>query len=161
MRNTQRCNFHQHLKQTFVICFCLVIAVLMSCKTKKLNTDLQSREIETDLSDPCLMKHDPGPCRGAFTRYYFDQQAGKCMSFIYGGCQGVVPFESLVDCQRACELWLRISDCGGAISDSVEQVNQKEIFDVVFRIVGSKPGRSSRARRVGWSPTCRGRLCKV
>jgi len=28
---------------------------------------------------------------------------GKCVSFIYGGCEGVVPFETLEDCQAACQ----------------------------------------------------------
>jgi len=159
------CTFSPQVKQTFLICFCFVLAVLMSCKTKKLNVGQQDRDLNTEVSEQCMMRHDPGPCRGAFTRYYFDHKEGKCMSFIYGGCQGAVPFVTLEDCQAACELWLRISDCGAAISDSVEQVKQKEIADVVFRIVGSKPrlkrGRPGRVRLVGWSPTSQGRLCKV
>lgn len=76
----------------------------MSCKTKKVNSDTQDRDVEgTELSEKCKMKHDPGPCKGAFTRYYYDQKESKCMSFIYGGCQGNVPFETLEDCQAACE----------------------------------------------------------
>jgi len=103
MNDPMRCALKLYMKQTFLICLCFVIAFLTSCKTKKLNADQQDREVNTELGEQCMMKHHAGPCRGAFTRYYFDQKEGKCMSFIYGGCQGVVPFETLEDCQAACE----------------------------------------------------------
>jgi len=92
------------MKQTLLISLCLTFSVLSSCKAKKINSDVGAREGEdTELSEHCRMKHDPGPCRGAFTRYYYDRKTEKCASFIYGGCQGVVPFETLEDCQAACE----------------------------------------------------------
>lgn len=87
-------------KTGFVLC--LILGMMLSCKTKKVGADTKGGD-PTELSEQCMMKHDPGPCRGAFTRYYYDQQTGRCMSFIYGGCQGQVPFETLEDCQAACE----------------------------------------------------------
>jgi hypothetical protein len=57
---------------------------------------------ETTMDERCLMEHDPGPCRGSFQRYYYDREAGECKMFIYGGCQGAVPFETLEECQAAC-----------------------------------------------------------
>ncbi|MCB0707073.1 MAG: BPTI/Kunitz domain-containing protein [Saprospiraceae bacterium] len=57
---------------------------------------------ETTMDERCLMIHDPGPCRGSFQRYYYDQESGECKQFIYGGCQGVVPFETMEECQAAC-----------------------------------------------------------
>lgn len=85
------------------MCLCFAL-YLPACKTKKINSDQSGKDdVNTELSERCAMKHDPGPCKGAFNRYYFDQKTGKCMEFIYGGCQGAVPFETLEDCQTACE----------------------------------------------------------
>ena len=47
----------------------------------------------------CLLSPDPGRCRAAFTRYYYSPKTKKCESFIWGGCDGVVPFETLEDCK--------------------------------------------------------------
>ncbi|HFA50033.1 MAG TPA: proteinase inhibitor I4 serpin [Bacteroidetes bacterium] len=60
---------------------------------------------ETDgkkLNENCYLKHDPGPCRMAIKRYYYDEKEKKCKEFLYGGCKGVVPFESLKACQKGC-----------------------------------------------------------
>ncbi len=58
---------------------------------------------ETKLHDNCLLKHDAGPCRMAIKRYYYDSKEKKCKEFIYGGCKGVVPFETLEECQKGCQ----------------------------------------------------------
>lgn len=50
----------------------------------------------------CQLKPESGHCRAAFERYWFDPQSGTCQAFIWGGCQGVVPFETLQDCQQTC-----------------------------------------------------------
>lgn len=50
----------------------------------------------------CNEKPDPGMCRAYMPRYYYDSTEKKCKEFIYGGCQGNVPFETLEECQRAC-----------------------------------------------------------
>ncbi|GAB6095417.1 hypothetical protein JCM14469_16690 [Desulfatiferula olefinivorans] len=52
--------------------------------------------------NPCTLKPDPGPCKALFTRYYFDAERGACRSFFWGGCGGVVPFETLGACEAAC-----------------------------------------------------------
>ncbi|SVC52991.1 uncharacterized protein METZ01_LOCUS305845 [marine metagenome] len=38
----------------------------------------------------------------AFPRYYYDQNEKKCMKFIWGGCGGVVPFETMEECNNGC-----------------------------------------------------------
>ncbi|XP_068198839.1 low-density lipoprotein receptor-related protein 11 [Antennarius striatus] len=38
--------------------------------------------------DPCAAAPVVGPCKGAFPRWYYDQSAGECKHFLYGGCQG-------------------------------------------------------------------------
>ncbi len=50
----------------------------------------------------CLLEPDSGPCEAAITRYYFDQEEGICKEFMWGGCQGTVPFEYIEGC-KPCE----------------------------------------------------------
>ncbi|XP_056284968.1 low-density lipoprotein receptor-related protein 11 [Pseudoliparis swirei] len=38
--------------------------------------------------DPCAAAPVVGPCKGTFPRWYYDQNAGACKQFLYGGCQG-------------------------------------------------------------------------
>ena len=35
-------------------------------------------------------KKDPGPCRAAFPKYFYNVETGRCEKFIYGGCRGNV-----------------------------------------------------------------------
>ncbi|MBN3307110.1 LRP11 protein, partial [Amia calva] len=39
-------------------------------------------------ADNCLAPPAVGPCKGLFPRWYFDEAAGICKHFIYGGCKG-------------------------------------------------------------------------
>ncbi len=48
----------------------------------------------------CQLEPEVGPCDAAFPRYYYDQQAKECKQFIWGGCEGVVPFDTLEECER-------------------------------------------------------------
>ncbi len=49
----------------------------------------------------CNIKPNPGPCKAAITKYYFDKKEQKCKPFTWGGCMGSVPFDDLEECQ-AC-----------------------------------------------------------
>lgn len=51
--------------------------------------------------EACSLEPEAGPCEALFTKYYFDQEENKCKEFTWGGCDGVVPFETLEDC-KAC-----------------------------------------------------------
>ncbi|KAM8831871.1 low-density lipoprotein receptor-related protein 11 isoform 1-T1 [Spinachia spinachia] len=42
----------------------------------------------SDGQDPCAAAPVVGPCKGTFPRWYYDQNAGECKHFLYGGCQG-------------------------------------------------------------------------
>lgn len=57
----------------------------------------------TPLPDACYAKPDSGRCRAAHKRYYFDQQRQECRTFLWGGCEGSVPFDTLDTCQQQCE----------------------------------------------------------
>lgn len=50
----------------------------------------------------CDLEPDQGFCEAAIPRYYFDSEDGECKEFLWGGCGGVVPFETMEDC-RECE----------------------------------------------------------
>ncbi len=69
-------------KWLFLFCF------LMGCKA--LQQDKR-----------CRMVPDPGPCKAAITKYYFDKEEQKCKPFTWGGCHGVVPFDFIEECE-AC-----------------------------------------------------------
>ena len=62
--------------------------------------------INCDKDDPldesCLLVPDPGLCQAAFPRYYYNSETDKCTQFLWGGCGGVVPFETLEECKNAC-----------------------------------------------------------
>ncbi|XP_037606535.1 low-density lipoprotein receptor-related protein 11 [Sebastes umbrosus] len=50
---------------------------------------LSPSQQETSASqDPCAAAPVVGPCKGTFPRWYYDQNAGECKHFLYGGCQG-------------------------------------------------------------------------
>ncbi len=55
-----------------------------------------------EVSASCRKKPDRGPCKAIFEAYYFDGSSRSCKMFIWGGCQGVVPFKTLQDCQNTC-----------------------------------------------------------
>ncbi|KAI1893325.1 hypothetical protein AGOR_G00122560 [Albula goreensis] len=51
----------------------------------------------------CAGKGDPGPCRAAFSKFYFDSDTTSCQPFTYGGCQGNGNrYDSVADCMLHC-----------------------------------------------------------
>ena len=51
----------------------------------------------------CSLLPETGPCFAAISKFYFDQTDGICKEFTWGGCDGVVPFHTMVECQAECE----------------------------------------------------------
>ncbi|MFZ5755365.1 MAG: BPTI/Kunitz domain-containing protein [Pseudomonadota bacterium] len=66
-----------------------------------------------ELPEACSAKPESGRCRAAFTRYWFDEGAGTCRAFIWGGCGGSVPFETLETCHAQCMPGLPVPEDGG------------------------------------------------
>lgn len=53
--------------------------------------------------DPrCNMIPDKGPCKAIFFKYYYEHKTNSCKEFTYGGCDGVVPFDTKEECQNIC-----------------------------------------------------------
>ena len=50
--------------------------------------------------EQCNLKPEAGNCYAIFTKYYFDHSTKKCETFIWGGCDGVVPFETKEECEK-------------------------------------------------------------
>ena len=50
----------------------------------------------------CSLDPETGTCLAAFPKFYFDKEEGRCKEFIWGGCNGVVPFDTMEAC-RECE----------------------------------------------------------
>lgn len=53
-------------------------------------------------SDRCGLKPDAGVCLAAMPRYYYDKKENTCKQFIWGGCGGVVPFDTMEECEKQC-----------------------------------------------------------
>lgn len=51
----------------------------------------------------CSERFDVGPCDAAIEMVWFDRRDGVCREFIWGGCAGNVPFETMAECQETCE----------------------------------------------------------
>lgn len=51
----------------------------------------------------CTEKPDSGPCRAAFTMFYYDLDSASCRPFIYGGCRGNYNrYGSEDECMSSC-----------------------------------------------------------
>ena len=55
------------------------------------------------VTEDCSSIPNPGICFAAIPIYYFDQKTGQCEESVWGGCDGLVPFWTLEDCQKNCE----------------------------------------------------------
>ena len=53
-------------------------------------------------SERCNLQPDPGICEAVIPKYYFDKQDGQCKEFYWGGCGGLVPFDTKEECEIAC-----------------------------------------------------------
>ncbi|MBN3321556.1 TFPI1 inhibitor, partial [Atractosteus spatula] len=101
-------NVNTHKCETFLYGGCLGNAnnfeTLAECEEKCLVThNLFSFPLCLAGKNPCHLEEEPGPCRGVFTRYFFNSSAQKCDRMIYGGCFGNANnFKTLKDCQATC-----------------------------------------------------------
>lgn len=57
----------------------------------------------TYATGPCSLSAEPGPCRGACPRFYYDASRNSCRPFTYGCCGGNANnFKSKKLCERSC-----------------------------------------------------------
>ncbi|MBP6565803.1 MAG: BPTI/Kunitz domain-containing protein [Saprospiraceae bacterium] len=74
----------------FFYLFALFILLMVDSCTKEAN------------HKDCALIPDVGNCKASIPRYYFDKTEKKCKVFYWGGCDGVVPFETFEDCNKKC-----------------------------------------------------------
>ncbi|NIP39762.1 MAG: DUF1311 domain-containing protein [Candidatus Dadabacteria bacterium] len=56
-----------------------------------------------NLDERCYIKPDPGMCEEFIMKYFYYPDGGNCSSFIWSGCGGVIPFESMAECKEICQ----------------------------------------------------------
>ena len=54
-------------------------------------------------TEDCNSIPEIGPCFASIVTYYFNQNTSQCEESYWGGCDGVVPFWTLEECQNNCE----------------------------------------------------------
>ena len=64
--------------------------------------DLVMKKVEDNWKTNCGLQPNSGPCEALIQKYYFDQRDGECKPFNWGGCQGVIPFDTMEECV-ACQ----------------------------------------------------------
>ena len=64
--------------------------------------EIEMTSFSLDSENQCELEPDPGMCKAYFPKYYFDQETQTCQEFIYGGCGGVVPFDTVEQCSQKC-----------------------------------------------------------
>lgn len=81
----------------------LVLMVLASAEAKEPAASGPAGQTPKELGFiKCGIKPEVGPCKALFERYYYDEKSKTCRRFFWGGCQGVVPFETMEECERTC-----------------------------------------------------------
>ena len=75
-----------------IIFFCCFILTLLTntCAVKK----------PSECQIKCNLKPETGFCKAAFPKYYYNHETGKCEQFTWGGCKGVVPFDTMEECKK-------------------------------------------------------------
>ena len=64
-----------------------------------------------DYAAACRLDKETGPCRGNIERFFYNDTAKECQSFIYGGCSGNPNnFESIQECAQKCSSTIKPSD---------------------------------------------------
>jgi len=101
------------------------------------------------LSNPCHQEKDPGPCRAAKPRFYFDKTSKKCQPFLYGGCKGN---DNNFPDQEACE-----KKCSAR---TLPQPIDVSTFNTPF-VTLPQPAKPPQAPGSGFGPSCPGCHSKV
>lgn len=83
-----------------ILVVCVAFANVAQCENS-VNSETDNHK--SNASERCALKPEGGPCKAIFDRYYYNPDSGECKEFMYGGCGGVVPFETMEECRKVCE----------------------------------------------------------
>uniref|UniRef100_A0A3B4WW61 Serine peptidase inhibitor, Kunitz type, 2 n=1 Tax=Seriola lalandi dorsalis TaxID=1841481 RepID=A0A3B4WW61_SERLL len=74
-----------------------------TCTVSVLPSSKKSSADDDEYKDKCMATPDPGPCRAAFPKFYYDHNTGTCQSFMYGGCRGNQnSYGTVEECMSRC-----------------------------------------------------------
>ena len=75
----------------------------LKLREKILSMTVKEREkLGINKSTLWYIKPETGLCKAAIDKYYFDWETNSCRSFTWGGCGGVVPYDTLESCRNLC-----------------------------------------------------------
>ena len=83
------------------------------------------------VTEDCNSIPDPGNCLAAFQIYYFNQSTGLCEESLWGGCDGLVPFWTLEECQNSCEN-IEIGGCMDATACNYNELATEDWGNCVY-----------------------------
>lgn len=87
-----------YLRHVVIVLFCLCASLIAGEEFIKVPMPW-----EKSSADPrCSMKPEKGPCKALFWKYTYDSKTNQCKEFIYGGCEGTVPFDTKEECINVC-----------------------------------------------------------
>jgi len=92
-------------KKTTLIEIGIVIGLLLIggiVENEMIQTAMEDEITSFSSTNQCELDPDPGMCKAYFPKYYFDKNTQTCQEFIYGGCGGVVPFDTMEQCKLQC-----------------------------------------------------------
>lgn len=88
-----------YLRHAVIVFFCLYASLLAGEEFSKVPMPWE----KNSSSDPrCSLKPEKGPCKALFWKYAYDPNINQCKEFLYGGCDGVVPFDTKEECEKLC-----------------------------------------------------------
>ncbi|CAL8363228.1 unnamed protein product [Merluccius merluccius] len=95
-----RGNQNNYASQEACMVACTVTVLPSSRKAEGKSVTMETK----DYNEYCMGSPEPGPCRAAFPRFYYQASTASCSSFIYGGCQGNKNrYETLEGCMSQCD----------------------------------------------------------
>ena len=88
------------MKKNWYIFFSILLVLIIGASVFWYIKD--DDEASEKLDEQCLVSPASGSCEALIYKYYYDSDDDKCKEFFWGGCDGVVPFETMGDCENRC-----------------------------------------------------------
>lgn len=84
----------------------LIFGLFFLCSCSGLAAEISLPDSFSSLNPPkdarCSMVPEKGPCKALFWKYYYEGSSNSCREFMYGGCNGTVPFDTKEECDNFC-----------------------------------------------------------